>query len=216
MKLKVLIFAASFAACLLLVHFPVNASVNCVTQYGGAQICTTTGQLQINKTVWNPDSKTFVDNLSLTDHLFLSGEIVVFDISVKNTGDATFDTVSVSDTLPTFLQLASGSLNYTINNLAPGATDLREIRVVVVPASQIPASQTTLCVVNNVTATADGSSDHDSSQVCLQRKVLAAQILPPTGPAGSLFFLLGIIALGSTGLFFSKNTLLLFFRRGVK
>ncbi len=182
----------SFFLAGLLAAFPgkVLAAISCMTQYGGGQTCVSTGQLLVNKTVYNPDTKTFVDNLMLTDHRFQAGDEVVFHVDIKNVGDATLDTVNFTDTLPSFLVWSSGDpLTSTISNLTPGQEVTKEIR------AKVLATNGVVCKVNTAMASSpqDGS-DQDTAQVCVG---LPPKVIPQAGPEmGVLALLPGLGTLG--------------------
>lgn len=179
------------------------AAVRCETQYGGGEVCVRTGQLQINKEVWSPSQKKFVDNLGITDYKFASEEEITFKLKIKNVGDETFDKVYVKDTLPDYLQLTSGDLSFEISDLTVGETEEREFKAKVVSAERFSNDKTVICVVNTVEAWVGDEKDKDTAQVCLEKKVLGVRLLPPTGPeywlglllASGIFGLLGIYLL---------------------
>lgn len=176
------------------------SAVRCETQYGGGQVCVRTGQLQIDKEVFNPQENKFVDNLGLTSHKFNPGEEVVFRLMIKNVGDANFEKVNVSDSLPSLLERTSGDLSFDINNLGPGSSVEREIKAKVVSSSQFPTDKTVVCVVNTAEARSGDERDKDTAQVCLERKVLGAVAQPSTGPQNWLLILTLSILAGATGL----------------
>lgn len=165
---------------------PVFASVTCTTQYGGGQTCVSTGQLLVNKKVFNPEISQMVDNLTVNDHQFKMGDEVIFSVDVKNVGDYTLNNVTFSDTLPSFLTWTSGELNTTINSLTPG-----QIRTFTIKAKV--NSNGTGCAVNTAYASASGISDQDTSQVCIKGTVPAQ--IPQTGPE-YLFLLLPLSGIG--------------------
>jgi uncharacterized repeat protein (TIGR01451 family) len=193
-----------FAIFFLLANKISLAAVRCETQYGGGETCVRTGELQIDKEVWDPDGSQFVDNLSLSSHKFAPGDEVIFHLKIKNVGDATFDTVHVIDTLPSHLELSSGSLDFDINDLSAGETEEREIKVRVVPADRFPNDKTVICVVNTAESWSGDEKDKDTAQVCLERKVLGLKVLPPTGPEEWLGLLLFSTAAGAVGIYFVK------------
>ncbi len=190
-----------FALFLLLANKISLAAVRCETQYGGGETCVTTGELQINKKIFDPDSSQFVDNLNLSSHRFGAGDQVTFQLQITNTGDATFGTVHVVDTLPAHLQFVSGSLDFDISNLDPGETQTFQIQAKVVSADQFPSDQSLLCEVNRAEATADDEDDVDTAQLCMETKVLGAKILPPTGPVYTPYLILASLALGASGFY---------------
>lgn len=179
----------------LLFQPKVKAAVRCETQYGGTQICVTTGQLQINKKICDPNQGScdptsagftdrLVDNLGINSHLFAPGEDVVFRLSIKNVGDATIGNVAVADTPQSgFFQLESGPLNFNLTNLNPGETRQQDIRLKVADTTLIPQNNV-ICVINAAETNGDdGSHDRDTAQLCLERKVLGKGVveIPKTG-----------------------------------
>lgn len=193
-----------------------SAAVRCETQYGGREVCVTTGQLQVNKQVFcdtslpgNEDEQIckdtadrFIDNMGINFHKFFPGEEIRFRIRVKNVGDATFSKVTVSDTPQSnFFELTSGSLNFDLTDLKPGETQERELRLRVLDTINIPANNV-ICVINSAEARADGEADRDTAQVCLERKVLGVEKggvppvkeLPATGPEAWFLTLFGSAA----------------------
>lgn len=198
-----------FALGLFLVT-PALAAVRCETQYGGNEVCVRTGNLQVNKEVFDPQRNIFVDNLTLNDHRFTPGEEVRFKITVKNVGDATLDNVNVMDTLPNMLTSGDGNPFFQLKDLAAGKSEEREIKVKVVGADKFPADKSVLCVVNSAEAVSGDNKDHDAAQLCLERKVFPKQ-LPPTGPEHWFMALFGSFLAGTTGIyllkFSKKNTI---------
>ena len=196
---------------LFFIKSPVLADIRCETQYGGNQVCVRTGNIQINKTVCDPDKgdcaksddNLFVDNLGLTNRHFAPGEKIHFKLRVTNTGDAAFDTVNVTDTLPAQLQLFSGQLTYTINNLQPGATDTKDILATVVTADKFPQGQNVVCQPNTAQAKAGDMTDTDTSQVCLEAKAAPVLSLPQAG-SSDLFILLGSLFISAYGFYLLK------------
>ncbi len=178
------------------------AAVRCETQYGGGEVCVKTGELQIDKKVWDPQGNTFVDNLGLTSYRFSAGEEIVFKLKIKNVGDKTFSEVEVKDTLPEFLVLTSGDLSFKITDLTPGETEEREIKAKVVDADKLPADQSTVCVVNNAETWTGDERDKDTAQVCIEKKVLG--VTPVTGPANGLAILTLSVIAGIIGISFLK------------
>lgn len=190
---------------------PVSAAVRCETQYGGTQVCVTTGQLQINKEVFDPQNQKYVDNLGINDYKFSPGELISFKLSIKNVGDATLGNVAVTDTPQAgFLDLATGALNFNLTNLAPGETRQQELKLRVVDESKLPQNNI-ICIINAAEANADNSHDRDTAQICLERKALGVtstpevvtsvpvpevKKLPSTGLPAAAWLLSGLVPLG--------------------
>lgn len=176
------------------------AVVRCETQYGVGEVCVRTGQLQIDKEVWDVADGLFVDNMGLTDYKYAPGEEFTFKLKIKNVGDETFDKVYVKDTLPDYLELVSGQLSFEISDLSVGETEEREFKVRVVSADKFPNDKTIICVINAAEVWSGDEKDKDTAQVCLEKKVLGVKVLPPTGPENWLGLLLFSIAAGAIGI----------------
>lgn len=153
-----------------------EAAVRCEIQYGGREVCIRTGQIQVNKKVWDPSQKSWIDN---SDYKFSPGSTIEFSIEVKNSGDNTLSSVTLSDILPSFLVLSSGSLNEEIKDLTPGKTETRKINAKVKAIADLPKDITTNCDVNIAEATSTDSSDKDTTRVCYSKHAL--KILPKAG-----------------------------------
>lgn len=188
---------------LVLLPKPVWAAVRCETYYEG-EVCVRTGELQIDKEVWDVEDGLFVDNMGLTDYKYATGEEFTFKLKIKNVGDETFAKVYVKDTLPEYLELISGDLEFEIDDLTVGETEEREFKVRVVSADKFPSDKTTICVVNTAETWSGDEKDKDTSQVCLERKVLGVKILPPTGPEQWLSFILATGFFGLLGFYLVK------------
>lgn len=185
---------------------PAYAAVRCETQYGGREVCVRTGRLQIDKEVFNPQESKFVDNLGLNDHKFAPGDEITFRLKVKNVGDVKFDSVSVTDSLPSLLELTSGSTSFTISNLTPGDTRESEIKAKVAASGNFPGDKTIVCIINTAEVNSGGEKDRDTAQVCLERKTVgpapgAPPAIPPTGPEDWLPLLVLSLITGTTGLY---------------
>lgn len=179
---------------ILLTVSPVFAAVRCEMQYGGRENCVRTGQLQIDKKVFDPKNKKFVDNLGINDYHFSPGEETTFKLKVKNIGDETFNQINVVDTLPSFLASSGSSLFFKIKDLKAGETRELEVKARVISANNFPTSKNLICVINTAEAAAGNEKDRDTAQLCLERKVLGKgfpTVLPPTGPENWLAILGG-------------------------
>ncbi len=204
-------FKVSFTFILAIVLYLLSsnqtlAAVNCTTQYGGGQTCVSIGQLLVSKTVLNPDNNQFVDNLGLSNHHFAPGEQITFQIVVQNTGDNSLNNINVSDTLPAFVTLSSGQLSYTISQLNAGQSDTKQIKATVVSAGSLPAKQNVICESNLVNAGTSDQSSSDTSQFCIEKKVLGITTFPPTGPKFSEVIIFTSIVLAFLGAFLVKKS----------
>lgn len=184
----------------------VLAAVRCETTYGGGEVCVRTGELQIDKEVWDPKDNRFEENLYLDrkeDYIFGPSETITFLLKITNVGDETFDKVHVQDTLPKYLNLVSGELSFEINDLSPGETEERRIEAKVVSAENFP-DDATICDVNAAEVWFGDERDKNTAQICMEEKVLGVTVLPPTGPSNWLPLLVSTATLGSIGFYLSK------------
>lgn len=176
---------------------PVLASVYCVTQYGGGQNCTTT-QLTVNKTVWNPDSKSYVDNLTLANHRFQNGDEVDFKVDITNSGSLTLTGITFTDMLPANLVWSGGdSLTSTIGSLDPGQTITKYIKTKVTGVNYL------ICEINTAIANSDQGNSSDTSQACMGQGEVKATQTPATGPEMLIWAVLPSI--GGLGYFLKRK-----------
>lgn len=186
-----------------------SGGVRCETQYGGGEVCVTTGNVQINKKVCDiatancdPESN-YRDNMGLNDHLFTPGDKVIYRLEVTNVGNETLSTVNVTDTLPPYISLVSGELSYTINNLQPGATNIHRFDATV--PSDIPVG--TFCdpetrnTTNTATAVSGEDSDTDTSTVCVAKQGQPTTAVPEAGPETWQIYLTSSLLLAGSGIF---------------
>ena len=168
-KTKTLILSTLVAVAFLLSAPAVFAATTCTPIYGGGQSCVQSGNLLIDKKVQNPQNNAFVDNLGVNDPRYAPNQKVNFQITVTNTGSTTFGKVSIQDTLPQYVFLANGNTSMEVTDLKPN--DSRTIMLVgqVVDASQLPANQSVICVLNQVTANADNQNSSDNAQFCIEK-----------------------------------------------
>jgi len=206
LKFNLIAFLLFLATFNIILAKPSFASVRCETQYGGGQVCVKTGELQINKKVWDPQEQIFVDNLGITSYKFTAGEEIIFQIEIKNVGDETFDKINIQDTLPNYLELSSGELFFTIENLEPGKSEIREIRTKVVSVNKLPNDKTLICEVNTAEGWTDDEKDKDTAQICIEKRILGVTNLPPTGPKGWLIISLLSLSSGIIAIYFLKNS----------
>ena len=200
MKKVALILFAVFGLALFAAK-SVSADVRCETQYGGNEVCVTTGQLQINKKVWDPDNSDWVDNLYITSHKFQTGDTVRFKLTVKNVGDNTLHNVKVIDTLPNFLFFTGTTASeFTIDHLDPDETEDFEVEARVVSESQLTVNEA--CDVNIAEANSDEDEhDKDTAKLCVTKQVLGVTTLPKTGPTNTLLILSLSLFAGVSGLY---------------
>ncbi len=207
-KLIAITFAFLFVASLLLAK-NAKAIVRCETQYEG-EVCREI-ELLLDKKVWDPKNSEFKDNLvgvSANIYKFAPGEEITFRLKIKNVGDEKFDKVYVKDTLPDYFELVSGDLEFEIDDLDPDEEVEREFKVRVKSVENLP-NESPICdtnTTNRAKAWSGDEVDEDSSQVCIARKVLAAE-LPPTGPQNTILLLGFSLLSGLTGISLIKRSI---------
>lgn len=180
---------------------PSLGAVSCVSQYGTitpygtSEVCVKSGELQINKEVFNPNTKVnkFVDNVPQDgdqSYRFAPGEEVKFKLTIKNIGDNTLAKVQVEDRLPSFLEPVSGAFSFEITDLKVDQSVEREIVARVVPIDKL--SNPVACDVNTAEVKSDDKHDNDTARICVEKK--AAAQLPKAG-ATDTFAVLSISSL---------------------
>ncbi|MBI2051837.1 DUF11 domain-containing protein [Candidatus Roizmanbacteria bacterium] len=156
----------------------------------------------------------FVDNLSPSDPRFRSEQEVDFRVSVKNPTDTMLNNVVVKDFLPDFVTVLEGpgsfdasskTITVSVGTLAPQEEKVFLIKAKVVSQNQLPADQSIVCVVNRVTAQANGASDEDTAQFCIEKEVVGAQEVPAAGPELGLALLAVNAAALAAGLYLRKR-----------
>lgn len=198
-------------------------SSSCQIIYGGGQVCPQNVSFTVKKEVRKPNSTTvFVSDLSINDPKFTPNSKVFFKITIKNTGTAEIRNMTITDTLPQFVTFVSGgkvsgkTVTITLDKLTPGASRSFDVEAKVVDASLLPQDKGTVCVINKAKGEVSGESAEDSTQFCIERKVLGAnptpqvvtttppKTVPTTGP--EMLPLLALVASGVTGILLRKKT----------
>lgn len=185
----------------------------CVPVYGGGVQCPRVGQVLIDKTVRNPSTGIFVDNLGPSDPKYRPNWLVTFRLIIKNTGNQTLDKVTVTDKLPNFVDFTSGPGNYDANsrtltfdvlNLTGGSTQTYNIVVRVVHAAVLPANKSIICEVNAVNAVTSSQKDSDSSQFCIEKEMVVPSV-PTAGPEHWILSIVGLTTTLTIGLYLRKK-----------
>jgi len=189
---------------------------NCQVIYGGGESCNPEIKFTLDKKVQKPTKGgEMVDNLSINDEKFISGQDVVFKITIHNTGNQNI-TLTVVDTLPQYVDFISGGTydndKRTVNNTIELNPDQKkDINIVtrVVSNEKLAQDKTITCVTNIVRGTGNnGATADDASQFCIEKRVVAkptpqvfeatpVKKIPETGP--EMLPLLGLIPAGIAG-----------------
>jgi len=211
-------------------YIPARGDVSSQPIYGGGQTSVTKGFISIDKKVASPESQnSWVDNLNINDPKYTAESIINFQINLTNTGDAEIKQINVKDVFPQFVNFSSGpgsydpntkTLSFQANNLKP-----KEIRIFIVvgkvaSANQLPITNGTICMANQVTASAtDSDMSQDIALFCVQKEVLGTQgkrgfpVFPPedltttpaTGPETLLLF--SLLPAGIAGWMLRKHAI---------
>jgi uncharacterized repeat protein (TIGR01451 family) len=172
----------SLFAFLALPHVSYAASApNCTPLYGGGQSCEQFDPIFINKTVQNPQTKGYVENLSPTDPQYTPGQTIVFKLTITNTGTSTVSKITATDILPPYITFSKGqgtydegtkTLRFTIDQLKANETKVFFIEGKVVERDALPDAQQSRCVINQATATANNKTSQDNALICLAKDPL--------------------------------------------
>ena len=197
------------------------ASAGCVPVYGGGVSCPRPAEVLLNKTVRNPATGVYVDNILPIDNTnYRPGAIIPFHLKVQNSGDETLSLVTVTDSIPSFTDFSSidaavenssydsnsRKLTFTVSNLAGNSSRTFTLNLRVV--SETAANKTLVCPINIVdTISSNNGTDHDESQFCIQRVIEVPQI-PKAGPENWIISIVGLSASLIAGLKFRKKSAL--------
>lgn len=219
---KIFSFAILTILSLAFVGAVSPAFADCQPVYGGGQTCTSFN-FTVNKTVQVPGKGggNYVDNLGVNDAKYSPSQNVNYQVTVTNTGTQTIPTLNVSDVFPQFITFVSGvgnynqsnnTLNFTVNNLEAGKSVTYILTAKTADANSLPNNQGIACVINQVSGTdQNGQTQSDSSQLCIQKAVLAAVApapkivtTPATGP--EMLPLLALLPGGLAGFIIRKKS----------
>ncbi len=187
----------------------------CVPVYGGGVQCPRVGQVLIDKTVRNPSTNIFVDNLGPSDPKFKPRNTITFRLTMKNTGDKTLDKITVVDHFPSFVDFTSGpgkydsktkNLTFDVLNLAGGTAQRFDVTGRIVSAVLFPTNKSVFCDINTVDATSDSQKDSDSSQFCLVKEMVVPEV-PTAGPQHWILSFVGLSIVLTTGIYLRKKAL---------
>lgn len=214
MKKLVFTLTATFLASIAIAS-PVSAgSTNSYTNpcapYGAGECYPVS--IVVNKTVQNPQTKAFVDNLTIADSMYSPDNTVVYRIDVKNPNTATLNNIIVKDTLPTnfvnFVQATDQTydpstkiISIPMFSLNAGETKTFTITGKIAPDNTF--SETTCNIINTVTVTTNGASDSDSASICVKKANIVyptstIKTTPKTGP--EMLSLIGLLPGGLAGI----------------
>jgi len=188
----------------------------CHTVYGGGEVCET-GDLSLDKKVFNPEANEYWDNIDAKDYSFAPGEEVKFKLRVQNTSDVKVDSVNINDDFDRLddymIYVSSDRGDYraevTDHKVKFGLGGLNPDESVTVyfvarfkNAGELPVGTT--CITNSahVYSHIDSISDNDSASFCVATE--SGKIVSKTTPATGfdLSTILTLEALAFAGLGF--------------
>jgi len=156
----------------------------CQTVYGGGTNCSATGSLSINKTVKNPKTNSYSNNLFQDVYIFGTSENVTFKLTLTNTTTRNIGNIHILDTLPTNLDYVSsdGTFNNTnrtitlsVSNLAAKASADYIVKAKV-NTQPLPGNLSVACLPNTVQAQTTSffffnhTQSQDTSIFCITNK----------------------------------------------
>lgn len=203
----------------------------CQVTYGGGTNCPTT-KIIIDKTVKNPSTGQFVDNLNVNDPKYAPGATVVFTLKVTNTTGDKLTGVTVKDILPAHLTYLNGvnsatydnnskTLTFNAGDFDSGQVKTYTVNAKVADSGQLPQDQGIVCETNQSIVSVNDVQNQDNAAFCIQNPTLGtttpltkggqpvfpapkAKATPKTGP--EMLTLLALIPSGLGGLILRRKT----------
>ncbi|MFS8159188.1 MAG: hypothetical protein ACMG6E_03060 [Candidatus Roizmanbacteria bacterium] len=157
---------------------------------------------------------TFVDNLGPQDFKFRSGYLLFFKIRVQNVSGTTLEDVTITDTMPDYLQIfgdigtvnmANKTVTVHIGTMGKDETKEFQLKARVLPQEKLPSDKGLFCLLNKVSVTSSGGSDEDTAQFCVEKQVLGVKEVPKAGGEGLILTALSSL-FGLTGLKLRKKS----------
>lgn len=154
---------------------------NCNQPYGGGNSNCVVTTIVVNKTVQDPKSKNYVDNLGMNDAKYGPEGTVSFKISVTNNGNTDLTNVVVQDIFPENVTFYSGNgsydtntrkLSFTVPNIKKNETQTLEVMGKIASASAFSANQGTICLTNQSKAMVNNQTFGDNASFCIEKSVL--------------------------------------------
>ena len=200
----------------LLLTKPASAR-ECHTVYGGGEVCES-GELSIDKKVYNPEEGEYWDNIDSEDYTFAPDEEVKFSLKVKNISDVRVDNVRINDDfdrLDDYMIYVSSDkgdyraevTDYKVKFAFGGLNPDEEVTVYFISkvkaADLIPVGTTCLTNAAHAYSHEDSISDSDYASFCIATdsgKIITGST-PDTGINLSVVFGLEALFFLSLGIF---------------
>lgn len=191
-------------------------------QYGQYGQTTPSQSILIDKQVGKPVGTTkggvtqieYVDNLTLSDTRFKPGAEVNFKIRVKNTSSVSLSSVTVSDTIPTYIEPIEGPgtydastriITFNAGTLAPDEEKTYFLKTQLYGQDKLPADRGLMCITNYAKAYNATVSDDDTAQFCIEKEVIGVKQAPKAGPELNFLLLAGQMGLLGVGVMIKKK-----------
>lgn len=187
----------------------------CRTIYGGGEVCET-GDLSLDKKVFNPKANEYWDNIDSKDYVFAEGEEVKFSLRIKNISNIKVDSASINDDfdrLDDYMVYVSSDkgdyraavTDYKVKFAFGGLNPGEEVTVYFVSrfknAGELPVGTT--CITNAAHAYShiDAASDSDYASFCVKTEngKIITKSTPATGFDLSNILVLEALAFAGIG-----------------
>lgn len=175
----------------------------CESTYGGGEECVFNKNFRVRKKVRfevedDDDARDKIIDVE-------KGEVIVFEIEIKNTGEVDVDDMSMEDFLPDELKfLDSEGLTEEWDDFEPGDKKKFEIRVKVKDSEYDRDDDFEKCVVNKVEIEYDGDFEgSDTATVCYGDAEITE--LPETGAGTGVTLVIAGIGLVVVGILVRKR-----------
>ena len=187
----------------------------CHTVYGGGEVCET-GDLSLDKKVFNPKTNEYWDNIDSKDYTFAPGEEVKFKLRVKNISDIKVESVNINDDfdrLDDYMVFVSSDrgdyrAEVTDNKVKFGLGGLNPDETVTVyfvarfkNAGELPAGTTCITNAAHVYSHIDSVSDSDYASFCVATDSgkIVSKSTPATGFDLSTILVIEALAFAGLG-----------------
>lgn len=216
---KILISLSFFVMLFLVTSVPSFAQYGQYGQYGQT---TPSQSIFIDKQVGRPVGVTkggvteveYVDNLTISDTRFKPGAEVDFKIRVKNTSTVTLNSVTVTDTVPAYIEPIEGPgtynastrvITFNAGSFAPNEEKVYFLKTQLYGQDKLPSDKGLMCITNYAKAYNDNVSDDDTAQFCIEKEVIGVKQAPKAGPELNFLVLASQMGLLGIGVMIKKK-----------
>ncbi len=187
----------------------------CTTVYGGGEVCET-GELSLDKKVFNPKANEYWDNIDSKDYTFAPNEEVKFSLRIKNISNIKVDSARINDDFDRLddymvfvgsdkgdyrAEVTDHKVKFEFGGLEPGAEATVYFVARFKLENQLPVGTT--CITNAAHAYShiDAASDSDFATFCVKAnngKIVTTKT-PDTGFALSNILVIEALAFAGLG-----------------